>query len=157
MNWFQRLTGFEEINYDDTRGKLEIEGSRLRSLVNGKSYGIGELELVSLQSLRDRVRSTSIPQGRWKVTNVTGDVQRLHRDPEYGGALFQVASQFNLLEMTGPNVRPEHGVARYKKRSDARARVCNGRRSRDRRHRARCGARVSEENRARRSAHSGAL
>jgi hypothetical protein len=113
MNWFQRLTGFEETNYDDTRRKIEIEGSRLRSLVNGKSYGIGELELVSLQSLRDRVRSTSIPQGRLKATNVTGDVRRLHRAPEYGGALFQVASQFNLLEMIGPNVTPEQGVTRY--------------------------------------------
>jgi len=28
-------------------------------------------------------------------------------------APFQVASQFNLLEMTGPSVTPEHGVARY--------------------------------------------
>jgi hypothetical protein len=27
--------------------------------------------------------------------------------------LFQVASQFNLLEMTGPDVTPEHGVTRY--------------------------------------------
>lgn len=32
---------------------------------------------------------------------------------ESRGALFQVASQFNLLEMTGPTVTPEDGVARY--------------------------------------------
>ncbi len=41
MSWFQRLTGFVEANYDDTRHKLEINGRRLRSLVNGKSYGWG--------------------------------------------------------------------------------------------------------------------
>ena len=29
------------------------------------------------------------------------------------GALFQVASQFNLLEMTGPEVSPEDGITRY--------------------------------------------
>jgi hypothetical protein len=29
------------------------------------------------------------------------------------GATFQVASQFNLLEMVGPNVNPEDGVAGY--------------------------------------------
>lgn len=35
------------------------------------------------------------------------------RSPENAGALFQVASQFNLLEMTSPTVTPEHGVTRY--------------------------------------------
>ena len=37
----------------------------------------------------------------------------MHQAPEYAGALFQVASQFNALEMTGPHVTPEHGVTRY--------------------------------------------
>ena len=54
MDWFERLTGFRETNYDDTRAKLAVDGSRLRSNVNGKSYGIGELELVPLQALRER-------------------------------------------------------------------------------------------------------
>jgi hypothetical protein len=113
MNWFENLTGFVEQDYDVTRSKLEVQGNQLRSLVNGKAYGIGELELISLQTLRDRVRSDRIPQGRLRVTNVSGDVRRLHRSPEYAGALFQVASQFNLLEMISPDVTPEHGVARY--------------------------------------------
>ena len=54
MDWFERLTGFCETKYDDTRAKLKVDGSRLQSQVNGKSYGIGELELVSLQALRGR-------------------------------------------------------------------------------------------------------
>jgi hypothetical protein len=37
MDWFERLTGFRETNYDDTRAKLSVEGSGLRSLVNGKN------------------------------------------------------------------------------------------------------------------------
>jgi hypothetical protein len=37
----------------------------------------------------------------------------MHADPELEGALFQVASQFNLIEMTGPSVTPEDGVTRY--------------------------------------------
>src|SRR5437667_12141333 len=32
---------------------------------------------------------------------------------EKAGALFQAASQFNLLEMVSPTVTPEHGVTRY--------------------------------------------
>jgi hypothetical protein len=115
VSWFERLTGFAEENYDDTRGKLEVAGDRLRSLANGKAYGIGVLELVSLQALRNRMRTKSLPQGRPRVTNVSGDVRRLHRAPEYTGALFQVASQFNLLEMIRPDVTPEHGVTRYER------------------------------------------
>jgi hypothetical protein len=44
---------------------------------------------------------------------VTADVRALQAQPEARGALFQVASQFNLLEMTSPDVTPEHGVAIY--------------------------------------------
>jgi hypothetical protein len=51
--------------------------------------------------------------GRLKVEVVIGDVGRMHRSPANAGALFQVASQFNLLEMVSPEVTPEHGVTRY--------------------------------------------
>ena len=44
---------------------------------------------------------------------MTGDVRHMHKSPENAGALFQVASQFNMLEMTGPEVTPEHGVTIY--------------------------------------------
>ena len=113
MDWFERLTGFRETDYDVTRERLEVDGGRLRSRVNGKSYAIGALELVPLRTLRERVRSGGGPSGRIQVRVVTGDVRRLHQLPEYAGALFQVASQFNLLEMVSPEVTPEHGVTRY--------------------------------------------
>jgi hypothetical protein len=113
MDWFEILTGFREADYDATRARLKVEGSRLRSLVNGKDYGIGELELVPLQSLRERVKFAGGLPGRLKVSVVTGDVRQMHRSPENAGALFQVASQFNLLEMVSPTVTPEQGVTRY--------------------------------------------
>jgi len=28
MDWFERLTGFRETNYDDTRAKLAVHGNR---------------------------------------------------------------------------------------------------------------------------------
>jgi hypothetical protein len=113
MDWFEKLTGFREINYDDTRAKLEVEGKRLRSLVNDRDYGIGALELVSLESLRGRVNAAGKLPGRLRVSVVTGDVRQMHLLPENAGALFQVASQFNLLEMVSPDVTPEQGVTRY--------------------------------------------
>jgi hypothetical protein len=113
MDWFEKLTGFAETNYDDTRTKLKVEGSRLHSLVSGESFGIGELELVPLQALRVRLKSAKGPTGRLKAKVTTGNVREMHRSPEYVGALFQVASQFNLLEMIGPSVTPDDGVTRY--------------------------------------------
>ena len=64
MDWFEKLTGFRETGYDDTRAKLKVEGRQLQSLINGKSYGIGELELVSLEALRERVKSADGLPGR---------------------------------------------------------------------------------------------
>ena len=55
---------------------------------------------MSLQALRERVKSARGLPGRFKVGIATGDVRQMHRLPENAGALFQVASQFNLLEMT---------------------------------------------------------
>ena len=113
MDWFEKLTGFRETTYADTRAKLRVEGKQLQSLVNKKSYGVGELELVSLHDLRERVKFIGNPSKRIKVSLVTGDVRQMHQSPTNVGGLFQVASQFNLLEMIGPNVTPEDGVTRY--------------------------------------------
>lgn len=113
MDWFERLTGFCEMDYAETKGRLEVAGNRLHSRINGQSYGFGDLELVSLQELRSRVNTGIGCHGKLSASVVRADVQVLHRDAEFAGALFQVASQFNLLEMTGPNVTPEDGVTRY--------------------------------------------
>lgn len=117
MDWFQRLMGFAEATgaagYESTRERLEVDGRQLKSRVNGRSYGVGELELASLQELRQRAQSAPPLPGRRNVSIVSGDVREMHAAPRYAGALFQVASQFNLLEMLGPEFTPEHGVTIY--------------------------------------------
>lgn len=112
-DWFEALVGFEEDDYQATRDKLEVLGNRLRSKVNGRSYGIGELETPSLAELRARIGDIRLSAERLAVSLVIADVGALHRDVRNAHALFQVASQFNLLEMTGPDVYPEDGVTRY--------------------------------------------
>lgn len=113
MDWFQVLTGFPESGYRDTRSRLEVRGDRLVSKVTGAVWGVGQLELVSLRALRERIAASKQPDGRLKVSELAGDVRTLHRRKHLSGALFQVASQFNLLEMIGPGVTPEDGVTRY--------------------------------------------
>ncbi len=113
MDWFERLTGFREDGYEATRGRLQVRGRQLRSLINGRAFGIGAFETPSLQDLRDRAASTPWRPGRLTARNLTGDVRALHGAAANAGALFQVASQFNMLEMLSPDVTPEDGVTRY--------------------------------------------
>ena len=109
--WFERLTGFGEGDYESTRARLAVDDDELVSSVNGRRYGVGTLSLPTLAELRSRVKLST--GQRSSVETLTGDVAALHAAPEFEGATFQVASQFNVLEMTGPSVRPEDGVTRY--------------------------------------------
>lgn len=123
-DWFAALTGFPEFSYADTQAQLEVSGATLRSRVNRRRFHIGTLSTPSLGELRERARATvgaggaggaggARGVGMPRLALVQGDVAALHRDPANHGAVFQVASQFNLLEMTGPSVTPEDGVTRY--------------------------------------------
>ena len=112
MSWFARITGFPEGTYAETQARLRVENGRLLPEGGGPGHAVGELELVPLGALRDRTRDVTVP-GRLTLGIVEGDVRRMHIEPENAGAVFQVASQFNLLEMTGPTVTPEQGVTGY--------------------------------------------
>jgi hypothetical protein len=73
----------------------------------------GRLETPSLAELRERVLALGGGNGRLSVREVVGNVQALHTDESNAGALFQVASQFNLLEMVSPGRTPKEGVGIY--------------------------------------------
>jgi hypothetical protein len=113
MDWFERITGFKESSYDETRERLSIVDGRLHSSVSSRTWGIGVLETPNLTELRQRAAGLRHDQGATRVSIVRGDVRRMHSDPANAGALFQVASQFNLLEMVSDAVTPEQGVTRY--------------------------------------------
>ena len=110
VDWFERITGFREEDYASTKARLKVEGEELVSLANESRHGVGRLELPTLHELRARTADRQQSGRRTTVRNVLGDVRALHREAEFAGATFQVASQFNLLEMVSPNVSPEDGV-----------------------------------------------
>lgn len=104
--------GFRESTPDEVRARIRLQDGRLHSGANGKTFACGQLAIPSLRELRERARS-AVP-GRVRVREIVSGVQDLHRDPrDAQGALFQVASQFNLLEMASPGWTPEHGVGVY--------------------------------------------
>lgn len=113
MTWFEVLTGFEERYPDQVRKNITVDGEMMKSHVNGKIMACGRLETPTLAELRERIRSVGRGDGSISVREVVADVQDLHVVPSNAGSLFQVASQFNLLEMASPNATPEHGVGIY--------------------------------------------
>jgi hypothetical protein len=113
MDWFEHLTGFAETGYAQTQARLSVEAGQLVSHAGARRSGVGRLELASLHSLRARCAALPVAGRRTTVRSVVGDARALHADPALAGALFQVASQLNLLEMVSPDVTPEQGVARY--------------------------------------------
>ncbi|MCH9684118.1 MAG: hypothetical protein K0V04_21975 [Deltaproteobacteria bacterium] len=108
--WFETLTGFEESAVADVAEQFVVEGERMTSRANGRTMIQGRFETPSLGELRPWSTGTG---PALRVSEVVADVQMLHRDPSNAGALFQVASQFNTLEMVGPSVTPEQGIDRY--------------------------------------------
>ena len=113
MSWFENLTGCVGESPESVREHLFIDGRRLHSRLNQKSWLCGELETPTLAQLRQRVSHIKYDLAPISVRNVVGNVQHLHLNRANENAVFQVASQFNLLEMTSPSVTPECGVGIY--------------------------------------------
>ena len=111
--WFETLTGFHEQSPEQVRNNISVDGEVMKSYVNGKEFVYGILEIPTLAELRNRVHSSEIHAEELSVREVIANVQHLHASESNAGSLFQVASQFNLLEMVSPDVTPEQGVGGY--------------------------------------------
>lgn len=113
MTWFETLTDFPEESPQQVRENITVDGQTLTSHGNGKVLVHGQLETPTLAELRERVRASGHKSGKISVREVVANVQHLHTNVANTGSLFQVASQFNLLEMVSPEVTPESGVGIY--------------------------------------------
>lgn len=115
--WFEALTGFKEQSQEQVRQLLKLNGDCLVSTANGRIIKTGSLRLPTLSELQSEANSIIAGKARsshkLSVQEIVADVTDLHRDESNAGALFQVASQFNLLEMVNPEVTPESGITQY--------------------------------------------
>lgn len=112
MSWFEALTGFDEAAVEDVAAQFMVDGDWIDVPSTGRRFRAGRFATPSLGELRTRTdhRTSSGPV---TVVERVGDAGALHRVELNAGALFQVASQFNTLEMISPNVSPGDGVSRY--------------------------------------------
>ena len=123
MNWFEDTFGFVEgKSYQANQEQFEVQndanGILLVSKANSKRFRVGHFEVLSVAGLKERINSLAKESiefdGRTSglnFSNVTGSVQTYIQNRP--GAVFQVASQFNCLEMVGPGVTPNHGITQY--------------------------------------------
>lgn len=120
MSWFTRLTGVDERSAQHVREHLEVRDGILHSKANGKSWKHGRLEIPTLKELESRVAALKPPNQGENLSNIRlraiqADVAALHKQPDSAGCVFQVASQFNLLEMVHPGVTPDAGIGIYER------------------------------------------
>lgn len=112
MTWFETLTGFPETSPAQVRANLRLDGDRLTSIVNNRSFSAGQFTMPTLETIRQDVEI--LPTGNSiTVVELIADVQSLHQDISNANAVFQVASQFNCLEMATPQMVPEDGIGIY--------------------------------------------
>jgi hypothetical protein len=108
MNWFEQVFGFKESKaavYEN----ISIRGNFLIS--NQKKISFGRLEVISLKELREKVASLVTVHSKIKISEVYGSVVLFHKTTK--NAIFQVASQFNLLEMYRPENTRDMGITMY--------------------------------------------
>lgn len=114
-SWFRDLTGLDDDRAETVQaGIAEAGDGWLVARATGRRMRAGALHLPSLAELRAATPDWPAPGARpLPLHEIRADVLDLLRDPAAAGAVVQVASQANLLEMPGPGTSPEAGVAGY--------------------------------------------
>ena len=123
INWFSELYGFEEAqnSYAKNRTHFRMDGDVLVCETSKwQRQHVGPFEAPSVAELQQRCRdlgggATAGASGGLRFKHLADPigVASLISNPANAGAVFQAASQFNALEMTGPSVTPKQGIAIY--------------------------------------------
>ena len=132
--WFSKIYGFHEMINANT-SNVNKSMSLLQLTINGRLHtgltcglGLGNTgnfdagiplyksTSVLLKEAESNVRLRSSPTPEREMITyreINADAKLLHSNPHLAGSLFQVASQFNTLEMASPEHTPEMGITIY--------------------------------------------
>jgi hypothetical protein len=119
--WFRDLFGFDESStWGDNVNHFQMDGDTLvcRTAPQFPRQFVGRFECPSVAELRSKLAAAQgavAPSAGLSFAHLAAPagVGPLHYEPSNAGAVFQAASQFNCLEMTGPDVSPSAGVGIY--------------------------------------------
>ncbi len=113
MGWFTDLTGLIDDAPELVRSSYDFRNGTLIARHGPERLQAGQLATPSLADLRAQTADLIGAGGALTACQIVGEAGALHAEPSNAGALFQVASQFNLLEMISPDVTPDDGISRY--------------------------------------------
>lgn len=137
-SWFEKEFGFKESNYSflEIRDQFNLSSNEeniiLQSKHNNRTFSVGKFEMPSIKELQkqyeillnspkvpkdSQLKSPTMPKYSQikdsKFPEIVSSVEDLIKDEKNEDAVFQVASQFNCLEMPGPSITPEKGITGY--------------------------------------------
>ena len=118
--WFGEVFGFEEnkgtgnFNWvkQNVRAETRSDGDIILHTPNGKLHA-GKFTMESLQRLTSQLKHVTSQAAPLTYKEMNGDIKRFHQNSLLAGSLYQVASQFNMLEMASPNATPSDGITIY--------------------------------------------
>lgn len=122
-NWFSEVFGFDEKSFAANKASFKVGSDKDHILmtVKFKEIDIGVFRYVSVADLLKT--ATNNPSARsvfgfdsttnLKYYTMTSPTHTVHMNPSYSGSIFQVASQFNALEMASPELTPQNGITIY--------------------------------------------
>jgi hypothetical protein len=125
--WFKNIFGFDEDtgNFNANKAKFKMTGNTLvcdTAPDKFKNQNVGLFECLSLSELHEKITNTTkaVASSLANIGTLTFEhiavpegVQALHIIKGNNGAVFQVASQFNCLEMANRSITPSAGITIY--------------------------------------------
>lgn len=115
MDWFELVFGFKERPMRIFKD-AEVVGKDAQTAIivrqTGKEHHVGKFDCISLKELRHQ-HCAGNGKPKLLFTHIVANVADIIGDAKNAGAVFQVASQFNCLEMANPYVTPAHGITCY--------------------------------------------
>ena len=121
IQWFPKLFGFEETTkavYENLKVEERSDNTYLISKANSMEYQCGRFAIRDIPSFE---KPSKFANGRLNIIHGHGNEGKTELVnvllsqglPEFNGATFQVASNFNCLEFVSPNQTAEDGVTHY--------------------------------------------
>lgn len=126
-NWFSEVFGFNEIPFATHKDSFHVkknpkptESEHILMTVKGTEIDVGVFRYMSVEDLLKTATSNPSTMSVFgfdpknlKYYTMTSPAHMVHMTPSYSGSIFQVASQFNALEMADPDITPQVGITNY--------------------------------------------
>lgn len=120
-DWFKHYAGFEEYVKGVYENMVLTENDgfcQIQSKINGKTFNCGKftirtIDSFNLEPIGNGKLHIICGKGRYSKRMDLVDVLQMQNNPDFNGATFLAASNFNCLEFPSAKSRASHGIRFY--------------------------------------------